>query len=76
MKGCGNFEINDEFLEENLRKNNLFMELAMQIISTDQTVRCKTAQDLEDFNTQSLVTQAKKGEQLVSMTPANKKALI
>ena len=30
-------------------------------------------QDLKDFNSQSLATQAKKGEQLVSMTPAIKK---
>ena len=30
--------------------------------------------DLKEFNNQSLTTQAKKGEQLVSMMPANKKA--
>ena len=46
----------------------------MQIISTDQTVRDHTIQDLKDFNQQSLSTQAKKGEQLVSMMPAIKKA--
>ena len=50
------------------------MELAMQLISTDQTVRDNTIQDLKDFNQQSLSTQAKKGEQLVSMMPAIKKA--
>ena len=50
------------------------MELAMQIISTDQTVRNGTIQDLKDFNSQSLSTQAKKGEQLTSMMPAIKKA--
>ena len=50
------------------------MELAMQIISTDQTVRNNTVQDLKEFNSQSLSTRAKKGEQLVSMMPAIKKA--
>ena len=51
------------------------MELVMQLISTDQTVRDNTIQDLKDFNQQSLSTQAKKGEQLTSMMPAIKKAL-
>ena len=46
----------------------------MQIISNDKTVRKDTIQDLKEFNSQSLVTQAKKGEQLVSMMPAIKKA--
>ena len=46
----------------------------MQLISTDQTVRNDTIQDLKDFNQQSLSTQAKKGEQLTSMMPAIKKA--
>ena len=50
------------------------MELAMQISSNDRTVRNDTIQDLKDFNQQSLTTQAKKGEQLVSMMPAIKKA--
>ena len=50
------------------------MELAMQIISNDKTVRKDTIHDLKDFNSQSLTTQAKKGEQLVSMMPAIKKA--
>ena len=36
------------------------MELAIQLISTDQTVRNDTIQDLKDFNQQSLSTQAKK----------------
>ena len=45
----------------------------MQTISTDKTVRSETVQDLNDFNLQSLTTQAKKGEQLVSMLPAIKK---
>ena len=49
------------------------MESAMQVISNDKTVRSDTAQDLNEFNSQSLSTQARKGEQLVSMMPANKK---
>ena len=50
------------------------MELAMQLISTDQTVRNDTIQDLKEFNSQFLSTRSKKGEQLVSMMPAIKKA--
>ena len=46
----------------------------MQIGSSDQSVRNDTIQDLKDFNQQSLSTQAKKREQLVSMMPAIKKA--
>ena len=46
----------------------------MQLSSNDKTVRNDTIQDLKDFNQQSLTTQAKKGEQLVSMVPAIKKA--
>ena len=46
----------------------------MQNISTDQTVRNNTVQDLKEFNSQSLSTRAKEGEQLVSMMPAIKKA--
>ena len=50
------------------------MELAMQISSSDTKVRNDTILDLKEFNQQSLTTQAKKGEQLVSMMPAIKKA--
>ena len=50
------------------------MDLALQLVSTDQTVRNDTIQDIKDFNQQSLSTQAKKAEQLVSMMPAIKKA--
>ena len=46
----------------------------MQIISKDKSVRNDTVQDLKEFNSQSLATQAKKGEQLVSTMPAIKKA--
>ena len=46
----------------------------MQLSSNDTTVRKDTIEDLKQFNQQSLTTQAKKGEQLVSMMPAIKKA--
>ena len=46
----------------------------MQIISNDKTVRNDTIQDLKEYNNQYLGTRAKKGEQLVSMVPAIKKA--
>ena len=46
----------------------------MQIISNDETVRNDTIKDLKEFNQQSLTTQVKKGEQLVIMMPAIKKA--
>ena len=46
----------------------------MQIIFNDKTVRSDTVQVLKEFNSQSLATQAKKREQLVSMMPAFKKA--
>ena len=46
----------------------------MQIISTDKTVRKDTIEDLKEFNSQSLSTRAAKGEQLVSMMSAIKKA--
>ena len=36
------------------------MELAMQIISNDKRVRNETIQDLREFNSQSLSTQATK----------------
>ena len=50
------------------------MELAIQLISNDNTVRNDTIKDLKEFNQQSLTTQAKKGEQLTAMMPAIKKA--
>ena len=43
------------------------MDLSMQTISTDKTVRIETVQDLKDSNIQTLTTQAIKGEQSVSM---------
>ena len=50
------------------------MELAIQLISNDNTVRNDTIQDLKEFNQQSLTTQARKGEQLTAMMPPIKKA--
>ena len=50
------------------------MELAIQISSIDKSVRNDTIEDLKEFNSQSLQTQAKKGEQLVAMMPAIKKS--
>ena len=46
----------------------------MQISSSDKTVRNDIIQDLKEYNSQSLSTQAKKGEQLVSMMTAIEKA--
>ena len=51
------------------------MDSAIQHISNDRTVRNDTMVDIKEFNNQSLSTQAKKGEQLVSMMPAIKKRL-
>ena len=48
----------------------------MQSVSNDQKVGSDTVLDLKEFNNQSLATQAKKGEQLVSKMPATKKAFI
>ena len=56
-------------------KNYLALESAMQLIPYDQTVGSDTVNDLKDFNSQSLRTQAKKGEELVSSMPAFKKPL-
>ena len=46
----------------------------MQFNSNDRKVKIDAIQDFNDFNSQPLTTQAKKGEQLVSMMPAIKKA--
>ena len=49
------------------------MELATQIISNNQTLASNAIQDSKEFNSQSLATQVKKGEQLVSMISAFEK---
>ena len=46
----------------------------MGIICNDKTVRSNTVEDLKKFNSQPLATQAREGEQLVSIMPAIKKA--
>ena len=48
----------------------------MQIISNGKTIKNNTVQNLKEFNSQTLTTQATKGEQLVSMMPVIKKLLI
>ena len=50
------------------------MELAMQLISTDETVRSNTLQDLKDFNQQSLSTQVKKRRTINSYDASNQKS--
>ena len=74
LKGGANTGINGEDLDEILHKNNLQMKLAVQIISNGQTVRSSTVQDLKQLSSQSLATQARKGEKLVSMMPAIKRS--
>ena len=49
------------------------MKLAIQTIANDKTVRSDIVQVFKAINNHSPATQAKKGEQLVSMTPAFKK---
>ena len=46
----------------------------MQTISNDKTVRTDTVKNFKESNSQSLATTARKGEKLVSITPAIKKA--
>ena len=74
MKSDGNVEIKVEYSDEILHDNNSQMELAMQNISNDKTVRSDTVHDIKEFNSQSPSTRAKKREQLVSMMAPFKKA--
>ena len=48
--------------------------LLCKLFKNDKTLRSITVQSLNDFNAQSSTRQARKGEQLVSLTPAIKKA--
>ena len=57
-----NNEIIDQVLDKILDNNHIYMELAMQIIPSDKTVRTNTIAELIEFNLQSLITQAKKKE--------------
>ena len=50
------------------------MGLALQIISNVRSARIVTIQDIKEYNSQSITTQGKKGEQLVSILPGFKKA--
>ena len=75
LKGGANIENIEHYLDEILHNNNSYMELAMQMFSNDKALRKDTIKDLKVFNSQSLSTQARKGEQLVSMMPAIKKVL-
>ena len=50
------------------------MDLAIELVKNDKSVRDNTVLELKEFNNQSLTTQAKKGEQLITMMPAIKKA--
>ena len=59
LKGGANIEFNEKYLDEIGHNNYLQMELAIQIIANDKTVRSDTVQDIKEFNSQSLATQAK-----------------
>ena len=54
MKGIGNREIDAEYSDEFIHKNNLQMELAKQMTSNDKTARNNTVQSLKGFNSQPL----------------------
>ena len=69
-----NIEINDQYSIEILDNNDIKLDLAMQIISTDKAVRNDTIQDLKEFNSPSLSSQAIKGKKLTSVMLAIKKA--
>ena len=55
-----NIEINDNYLDEILDNQDIYMDLAMQKISADKTIGSETVQDIKDFNLQSLTTKPKK----------------
>ena len=48
-----NIGINEQYLYEILDNKDKWMDLAMQKISTDKTVRSDTIEDLKDFNSNS-----------------------
>ena len=50
------------------------MDLAIQLVQNDKNCTRQYSIRIKEFNNQSLTTQAKKGEQLISMMPAIKKA--
>ena len=53
---------------------SITLSSALQNFSNDRTIKSKTVNDSKIFRPQSLATQVKKGEELVSMIPAFKKA--
>ena len=61
LKGGENIEINEEYPYENVHNNYLKMDSAIKINANGKTVRSYTVQDLREFKSQSLATQAKKG---------------
>ena len=65
LKGSAKIGIIDSYLDGVIHIINIYMELAMQIISNDQTVKSNTVQDLKYFHSQSLATQAKNGKQII-----------
>ena len=69
-------KINVEYLNETLDNHKQKMELALQVVSIEKTVRGNTIHDSKDFNSQLLATEAEKREQVVSMRPAIRKLLI
>ena len=50
LKGCGSVEISDENLDEVLANNNIYIKLAMENFSNDQTIVSETIQHLKNFN--------------------------
>ena len=59
LESGANIKFNDKYLNDMLHKINFQMDLAMQFISTDKTVRSDIVQVVKEFNSQSLATQAK-----------------
>ena len=50
------------------------MDLAIDIVRGDKSIREETKQAMKEYKQQSLQSQAKQGEQLTSMMPAIKRA--
>ena len=50
LKRCGSVEINDQYLDEILDNNNIYIKLAMENVSNDRTIRSETIQHLKNFN--------------------------
>ena len=74
LKVGANIEINEKYSDEIIHNFYLYKDLAIQMNANVKTLKSVTVLYLKQFNDQSLTTQAKKGEQLVSMMPAFKKS--